>query len=318
MTTSVPAAGTVPWRRSKHGRLQVALVHRPRYDDWSWPKGKLDPGEDWVSAAVRETHEEAGYLVRLGRPLPPARYTVIDPATGVADKEVRYWCAQVVGGKGRLVNEIDDLAWLDPTAAHDRLDYARDKEQLRALVRADQEGRLDTWPLVIVRHAPAVPRSEWTEEDSQRPLSQSGSRRARGLVPILSAYGIERLVSSSSARCVDTLAPYAVRRRRPLKLREDLSEEAYEQQPKLATARLERILRKDTPVAICGHGPVIPDLLAVLRERLVPEARDSACGTNLEAATTERMAKGEALVAHLVGIGRNARVVAVERHMPAS
>lgn len=316
MTEAIPAAGTLPWRRNKHGRLQVALVHRPRYDDWSWPKGKLDPGEQPVTAAVRETWEEAGYVVRLGRPLPTAEYTVVDAVQGVARKEVRYWCASVTRGKGKLVNEVDDLAWLEPTAAHDRLDYARDREQLRSLVRADQEGRLDTWPFVIVRHALAVPRSEWNEDDYQRPLNEEGSRRARALAPILAAYGIERLVTSSSARCVDTLAPYAVRYRHPLKLREDLSEEVYAKHPRRATQRLERILRKDTPVAVCGHGPVIPDMLTVLRERLVPEAQDSAFGTDLEAAMSERMVKGEALVAHMVGVGRNARVVAVERHVP--
>ena len=64
-----PAAGTLPWRR-RRGQLQVALVHRPKYDDWSWAKGKLDPGEEWPAAAARETHEETALEVRLGRPLP--------------------------------------------------------------------------------------------------------------------------------------------------------------------------------------------------------------------------------------------------------
>ena len=67
----IPAAGTVPWRL-RDGTLEVALVHRPRYDDWSWAKGKLDADEDWAVAAVRETDEETGLLVRLGPPLPEA------------------------------------------------------------------------------------------------------------------------------------------------------------------------------------------------------------------------------------------------------
>ncbi|HQV84172.1 MAG TPA: NUDIX domain-containing protein, partial [Ornithinibacter sp.] len=72
----IPAAGTLPWRL-RDGELEVALVHRPRYDDWSWAKGKLDPGEDWAVAAVRETVEETGLVVRLGPPLPEARYTLL-------------------------------------------------------------------------------------------------------------------------------------------------------------------------------------------------------------------------------------------------
>ena len=71
----IPAAGTLPWRRIK-GVLEVAVVHRPKYNDWSWTKGKLDPDEDWPVAAVRETFEETGWYVALGRPLPSTTYTL--------------------------------------------------------------------------------------------------------------------------------------------------------------------------------------------------------------------------------------------------
>ena len=101
----IPAAGTVPWRR-RRGQLEVALVHRPKYDDWAWPKGKLDPDEEWPAAAVRETHEETALEVRLGRPLPAAAYTVLDRDGEPATKEVRYWAAEVTGGGGPLANEI--------------------------------------------------------------------------------------------------------------------------------------------------------------------------------------------------------------------
>ena len=107
------------------------MVHRPKYDDWSWAKGKLDPGEEYPVAATRETAEETGLDVHLGMPLPPASYTVLDRTGVPATKQVRYWAAEVVGGQGRLVNEIDEVAWLDVLTAHDRLDYARDRDQLR-------------------------------------------------------------------------------------------------------------------------------------------------------------------------------------------
>lgn len=313
---AIPASGALLWRHTKNGRLKVLLIHRPRYDDWSWPKGKVDAGESLVRTAVREVKEETGLDVAIGRPLPNAQYQVLDNGAGLAMKTVHYWAARVVGGKGLLEHEVDQVAWLDADAAHDRLDYAHDREQLRALVRADQEGRLDTWPLVIVRHATAVPRSDWREDDYQRPLNEEGSRQARALVPILRAYRIKRLISSSSARCVDTLSPYAVRVKQTLRLREDLSEETFEAHPKKATRRLKRVLRKDTPAAICAHGPVIPDLLSLLQSRLVPEARDGVAGLALDEAIADKMVKGEALVAHIVGVGKRARVVAVERHRP--
>ncbi|GMA20799.1 NUDIX hydrolase [Arsenicicoccus piscis] len=178
----IGAAGALPWRR-RGDRLEVALVHRPAYDDWSWAKGKLDPGEDWPVAAVREVEEETGLQVRLGRPLPLAEYSFVDKRGQVADKQVRYWAGEVVGGHGRLLNEIDEVAWLDVPSAMTRLDYARDREQLRAVVRHDQAGTLETWPLAIVRHAKAVPRGKWSKDDWLRPLDATGRARAEAIVP---------------------------------------------------------------------------------------------------------------------------------------
>ena len=294
----IPAAGTLPWRR-RAGRLEVALVHRPKYDDWAWAKGKLDPGEDWAVAAVRETHEETALEVRLGRPLPCATYTVLGRDGEPAAKEVRYWAARVTGGSGELANEIDEVRWLDVAAANDLLDYARDRDQLRALVRADAAGTLDTWPLALVRHAKAVPRGRWTDPDDQRrPLDPAGRERADALVPLLAAYGVRRLVSSPSVRCADTIAPYAAWLRHPLRLREGLSEEGHEADPTRAAHHLQRLLEH-----LGG---------------LVDEGSDDGPGAakQLGEAAEEKMVKGEVLVAHLAGRGAGARVVAVERHLP--
>ena len=150
-------------------------MHRPRYDDWAWAKGKLDPDEQFPVAAAREVQEETGYTVRLGRPLPTSTYTLLDRSGAPVTKEVRYWAAEVIGGDGILQHEIDEVAWLDVAAASARLDYARDRDQLRALVRAEHEGTLATWPLALVRHAHAVPRGAWSgDDDRQRPAGPRG------------------------------------------------------------------------------------------------------------------------------------------------
>lgn len=314
MPTTIPAAGTLPWRVRDHD-LEVALVHRPRYDDWSWAKGKLDPGEEWAPAAVRETHEETGLQVRLGVPLPEARYTLLDKDGRPGDKVVRYWAATVTGGDGRLVNEIDDVAWLDPRTAHDRLDYARDREQLRALVRHHQAGMLDTWPLVLVRHARAVARGAWSgSDDTQRPLDRVGTARARALVDVLGAYAPERVVSSPSVRCLDTVEPFATLGRMRVRERNGLSEEGFAEDPSRAVRRLQKIVAAGRSTVVCSHGPVLPALLEVLHGL----AGDAEAGSValLEEAAREKLVKGEALVCHVAGAGPSARVVAVERHLP--
>ena len=312
----IPAAGTLPWRR-REGALEVALVHRPRYDDWSWAKGKLDPGEPWAVAAVRETEEETGLVVRLGPPLPEARYTLLGRDGTPDDKVVRYWSARVTGGHGRLVNEIDEVVWLDVPTAHARLDYARDREQLLALVRLQQTDRLDTWPLVLVRHAHAVPRGEWAGDDAKRPLDEVGSTRALELARVLAAYGVMRAVSSPSERCVRTVKPFAVAAGIRVRTRRGLSEEGFEAEPTASHRHLRRLLDRGEPALVCTHGPVLPSLLDDLEWRLDLDAAGSVEVVEAFAeARDEKLAKGEALVCHVVGTGDAARVVAVERHLP--
>ncbi|MBP6996302.1 MAG: NUDIX hydrolase [Phycicoccus sp.] len=316
MVSTIPAAGSIPWR-VRDGALEVALVHRPRYDDWSWAKGKLDPGEEWPVAAARETHEETGLKVRLGQPLPPASYAVLGPE-GPSDKIVAYWSARVIGGSGVLENEIDEVAWLSVAEADARLDYARDREQLRALVRTHQDGRLETWPIILVRHAEALPRGKFTgSDDRRRPLTATGHRRAKGLEPILAAYGVQRLVTSPSVRCVDTLVPYAARTGLTLRERPGLSEEGYALDPAKAGRHLARLLARGTPAAMCTHGPLLPGLIATIAERVEPDTEATASLSQIMAeASRDKLVKGEALVIHLSGYGDQAVVAAAERYLP--
>ncbi|PRY58052.1 8-oxo-dGTP diphosphatase [Knoellia remsis] len=301
----------------RRGALEVALVHRPKYDDWSWPKGKLDPGEDWAGAAARETFEETGLEVRLGRPLPEARYLVLTKSGHPADKVVRYWAASVTGGDGRLENEIDAVEWLEVGEAHDRLDYAHDRVQLRALVRAHGDGALETWPLVIVRHAKALARSDWDGDDRKRPLEARGRERADALVPVLTAYGITRILTSPSARCLDTIGPYAVSAGIEPRAKRGLSEEGHDAAPEKAGEHVERLLARGEPAALCTHGPVMAAVMDVLSPLL--ELTGEGAVEMLERfveARDENLAKGEALVCHVAGTGEDARIVAVERHLP--
>ncbi|MGL5927359.1 MAG: NUDIX hydrolase, partial [Dermatophilaceae bacterium] len=289
---SILAAGTVPWR-VRGDTLEVALVHRPRYDDWAWPKGKLEPGEAWAAAAARETAEETGHTVRLGPPLPEARYPVVGRSGSPHDKVVRYWCAEVVGGAGEFDHEVDEVAWLGAAAAYDRLDYARDRAQLLAVVRRHRTGRLATWPLVLVRHAHAVARGAWSRDDGLRPLDRPGRQRAKALAPLLAAYGVSRLVSSPAERCLATLAPYATSSGCRVRTRVGLSESGSLAEPDAPGRHLLRLLDRGEPAALCTHGPVLPALFDALDPLLAGLAPADAEHT--DAARRARLVKGEAL-----------------------
>jgi len=106
----------------------VALVHRPRYDDWTLPKGKLDAGESFQEAAIREIDEETGLRTRLVRELPAVYYEVRG-----RPKVVRYWLMEVESDPGFVPNdEVDELRWLEPAAARSLLSYDRDRDVLMA------------------------------------------------------------------------------------------------------------------------------------------------------------------------------------------
>ncbi|MGW6454664.1 NUDIX hydrolase [Streptomyces sp. NPDC055078] len=130
---TVLAAGCVLWRPSPYGDggMEICLVHRPKYDDWSFPKGKLKRGEDARSGALREVLEETGHHGVLGVPLPTSRYL----AHG-RPKEVSYWAAEATAGAFAPSEEVDRILWLSPIAARNRLTQPRDRSLIDALLEA--------------------------------------------------------------------------------------------------------------------------------------------------------------------------------------
>ncbi len=304
----VAASGMVLWRRQRSA-LEVLLVHRPKYNDWAWPKGKLDPGEGWMEAALRETMEETGLRGQVGIPLPDSSY----PLRNGDLKQVKYWAGRAIGGSGRLENEIDEVAWLPVDRAHDRLSYVRDSVQLQAIVDADRRGLLDTWPLLVVRHADAVGRSEWAGEDPQRPLSTSGTARAAAIAPLLSAYAVTRVISSPSLRCVDTVEPYLQRSHLTASLKGGLSEEGFADDPRKVVRRMSKVFADGEPTALCSHRPLLPTMLLQLAGHAVP---GSLAATTLQGLAAGGLDKGEIVACQVAGVGDTARIVSVERHRP--
>jgi 8-oxo-dGTP diphosphatase len=255
----VVAAGAVTVRR-RRGTTEVLLVHRPRYDDWSWPKGKLDPGETPREAAVREVEEETGLEVRLGPSLSPQVYAVGNGA--LRPKVVHYWTARSTGDDdvtGYEPNpEIDDVRWVPVARAREQLTYERDRD---LLVEARPFERRSV-PLLVLRHAQASPRKQWRGDDRLRPLGPAGRDQSDRLVALLAAYGVRHVVSSSSERCAQTVAPYADRAALDLTVTDALSEE--DATPKAVLKEMDALLELRHPTVVCGHRPVLPMMLEAL------------------------------------------------------
>ncbi|MFC7493197.1 MULTISPECIES: NUDIX hydrolase [unclassified Nocardioides] len=251
----VLAAGAVVFRPGK----RVLLVHRPRYDDWSFPKGKLDRGEHAATAAVREVAEETGLHVRLGPPLAPQRY----PVSGGRTKHVSYWIGRAVGDDDvssyRPNAEIDAVEWVAYDEAMDRLTYERD----RATLKEARPRRRKTHAVIVLRHGHARSRKGWGKKDDRlRPLVLAGRTQAELLVPLLAAFDVTRVVSSSSARCVETVAPYADTTGWRLEPDDGLSEEDATDASVLAT--VDALVAGDDTAVLCTHRPVLPSVFDAL------------------------------------------------------
>jgi 8-oxo-(d)GTP phosphatase len=272
----VRAAGAVLWRpNTDRSGVEVALIHRPRYDDWTFPKGKAKPGEHPLLNAVREVAEETGILPVLGRPLRPIFYQVKG-----APKRVDFWAASPwpsrpagavtmpngsAGGRAHkdvsADREVDKLEWLPVAGAARRLSYERDA----AVLRGFAAGPIATVPFILLRHACAGRKGQGPANDLLRPLDELGAAEAGELAALLACFGPARVFSSPTARCVETVLPYAQLAGTTLTADPALiwgATPAVASAGATTRARLTALLDDRVPTIVCGHGETLPDLLA--------------------------------------------------------
>lgn len=250
MPRLIRAAGGVVLRPTKKGRLKVLVTHRPRYDDWSLPKGKADAKETPEQTAVREVLEETGFHCRIIAPLGETRY----PVSG-GTKEVSWFAMRPLPkSKGFSQNsEVDRITWLSRKKAAALLDYERD----RALVmETDLKNLAKTGTLFLVRHATAGDRSKWTDHDLRRPLNKSGVRQSAAIAERLAPRGIERILSSPYDRCTLTMEPLSVLTGAPIEVTDALAEEPDVDR---TWELIESLIGYNA--VICSHGDVIPAIM---------------------------------------------------------
>jgi 8-oxo-dGTP diphosphatase len=286
----ISAAGAVVWRPGAAGP-EIALVHRPSYDDWSYPKGKLHREEHPLSCAIREVTEETGLRVVLGRPLAPSAYRV-----GGRPKHVSYWAARCAESLGFVPNsEVDEVIWLPAAVARQRLTYERDV----ALLDEFRSGPAGTVPLILLRHASAGKKAAKARtSDLARPLDGRGSADAKLLGALLASYGQCRVVSSPAERCMATVRPYAA-----------VAGVAVEAEPAFATPaeplaeqaglRAAALAASGVPTVICAH-----------RENLAAVTAAACRALGASSPKGRRLRKGAFLVLQSAG----GVLVSAERH----
>jgi 8-oxo-dGTP pyrophosphatase MutT (NUDIX family)/phosphohistidine phosphatase SixA len=315
----IPAAGALLWRPGEQGP-EVALVHRPRYDDWSFPKGKSLPGEHVLITAVREVTEETGIEITLGRRLRAIRYL-----SDGRPKQVDYWAARparparAADGPEEPVEippftpnaEVDELAWLPLTAAGDRLSYEHDTEVLSEFA----SGPAATTAIILVRHASSRTKKAWQNaghsDDLPRPLTPLGHVQAKVLSQILSCFGPARVISSPAERCLATVEPYAsltggVVEPAPAFAPPPGDQDLVDADPETVAAARDLVTGLITggePVVICGHRENLPALLRWACELL---------GAPVPAGPALR--KGAFWALHVAG----GRLIAAEQHSLSS
>ena len=256
---SIWAAGCVVARRDSEGKAEYLIIHRPRYDDWSLPKGKLDKNETFLQGALREVEEETGITGKKPRLIGSVGYFTQNGNP----KVVRWWLTEVKKGLFKPNKEVDRIKWVSYKKALKKLAYRNDRE---VLDRAnDMYHNRTAGTIYLIRHAAAGKRSEVDTEDWRRPLKNRGKRQMKMLRDRLMAHPITRIGSSNYVRCVDTVTPFAKRLGIPLEMEAALVEGSHPHRIVGLIADLQ-----EESAVLCSHGDVIEDLIGHLFAEGVP------------------------------------------------
>jgi len=250
----IRAAGALLWRESNERTIEIALIHRPKYDDWTLPKGKIEEGETALQCAHRELFEETGIKASFTRQLGTVEYEESGQR-----KRVIFWSAQCALEASAFIpnEEVDVLEWLAPDQALAKASHDSDRQMIESFL--SQTPHTDT--LIILRHTKALERGDWDEVDSERTLDEVGFDQAQLLIKHLEPFAIEEVYTSDYVRCVQTVTPLAHSRGLTISQVPSLNEETFEEDPLRSVSFANALKQDEKNILICSHNPVIPTML---------------------------------------------------------
>ena len=257
MSATIQAAGAVVWR-NQNGQTEIAIIHRPKYDDWSFPKGKAEIGESLIACAHREVLEETNIQTEFGAFLGDVEYLTPD-----GKKRVSFWAAKAINQIDFNPNsEVDQLSWVNVKKVKELLTLDTDKKILAQFVELD----FDTKPFILLRHAKAVTRDEW-QGDDDRPLDSLGQIQANRLLALYQVYNLEQIHTSDAIRCYDTVNPMAKGLGIKLEVTGKLSESTYKKDKEKAFDYAKDLIKEDARILLCSHNPILPKMLNKLTKK---------------------------------------------------
>ena len=259
MSATILAAGAVLWRKGEKKKIEVLIIHRPKYDDWTFPKGKAEIGEPLIACAYREVLEETNIETAFGPYLGEVEYLTND-----GKKKVSFWSAKVIKEKEFNSNaEVDQLKWVEVTKVKEMLTLDTDRKILEQFLRIEP----DTKPLVLLRHAKAVTRDEWQGEDDDRPLDSYGQNQAKRLLAMYQVFNLEQIHSSDAVRCYDTVVAIAKGLNIKLEVTGKLSESTFKKDKEKAFDYAKDLIKLNESVLLCSHNPILPKMLNKLTKK---------------------------------------------------
>ena len=281
MSKIILAAGALVWRKSKEKKIEIAVIHRPKYNDWTIPKGKVELNESSIACAYREVIEETSIETEFGMYLGEVKYQSLD-----GPKQVSFWSAQVVKENIFTPNsEVDEIKWVEAAKAAKFLSLESDKEILSKFNKLKYESK----PLVLLRHAKALSRDEWQGDDDDRPLDSLGQMQAKRLLSIYQAFNLEQIHTSDAIRCYDTVEPMAKALGLRLEVSNNLSESVFKKDKEDAFDYARDLIKSDKRALLCSHNPILPKVLNKLTKKSDVESDE------------EKLYPADAWVIHRIG-----------------